>query len=113
MDDLQGQMEDFKSLADDIKKSIFDTIDATQDAFDQQMDEYEYVGDLINHNMKVTELLFGDEAYDRMTKYYDRIEDNNNAQLDFLTKEKDLWYSRMMEEQARMAQLNPNTNAYK
>ena len=113
MDDLQGQMEDFKSLADDIKKSIFDTIDAAQDAFDQQMDEYEYVGDLINHNMKVTELLFGDQAYDRMTKYYDRIEENNNNQLDFLTKEKDLWYSRMMEEQARMAQLNPNTNAYK
>ena len=113
MDDLQGQMEDFKSLADDIKESIFDTIDAAQDAFDQQMDEYEYVGDLINHNMKVTELLFGDQAYDRMTKYYDRIEENNNKQLDFLTKEKDLWYSRMMEEQARMAQLNPNTNAYK
>ena len=113
MDDLQGQMEDFKSLTDDIKKSIFDTIDAAQDAFDQQMDEYEYVGDLINHNMKVTELLFGDQAYDRMTKYYDRIEENNNNQLDFLTKEKDLWYSRMMEEQARMAQLNPNTNAYK
>ena len=113
MDDLQGQMKDFKSLADDIKKSIFDTIDATQDAFDQQMDEYEYVGDLINHNMKVTELLFGDQAYDRMTKYYDRIEENNNNQLDFLTKEKDLWYSRMIEEQARIAQLNPNTNAYK
>jgi hypothetical protein len=34
MDDLQGQMEDFKSLADDIKESIFDTIDAAQDAFD-------------------------------------------------------------------------------
>jgi len=48
-----------------------------------------------------------------MTKYYDRIEENNNKQLDFLTKEKDLWYSRMMEEQARMARLNPNTNAYK
>ena len=113
MDDLQEQMEDFKSLADDIKESIFDTIDAAQDAFDQQMDEYEYVGDLINHNMKVTELLFGDQAYDRMIKYYDRIEENNNKQLDFLTKEKDLWYSRMMEEQARMARLNPNTNAYK
>jgi hypothetical protein len=53
-------MEDFKSLADDIKESIFDTIDAAQDAFDEQMDEYEYIGDLINHNMKVTELLFGD-----------------------------------------------------
>jgi len=59
------------------------------------MDEYEFLGDLINHNMKVIELMFGDEAYDKMAKYYDRIEENNNNQLDFLRQQKDLWYSRM------------------
>ena len=53
-DDLQDQMEGFKEIADEIKESIFDAIDAAQDAFDEQMDEYEYLGDLIDHNMKVT-----------------------------------------------------------
>lgn len=116
-DDLQDQMEGFKEIADEIKESIFDAIDAAQDAFDEQMDEYEYLGDLIDHNMKITEMFFGDEAYDQMAKFYDRIEENNNAQLDFLAKQKDLWYSRMAEEQARMNQLartqGTNSNLYK
>ena len=116
-DDLQDQMEGFKEIADEIKESIFDAIDAAQDAFDEQMDEYEYLGDLIDHNMKVTEMFFGDEAYDQMAKFYDRIEENNNAQLDFLAKQKDLWYSRMVEEQARMDQLaqtqGTDSNLYK
>lgn len=116
-DDLQDQMEGFKEVADEIKESIFDAIDAAQDAFDEQMDEYEYLGDLIDHNMKITEMFFGDEAYDQMAKFYDRIEENNNAQLDFLAKQKDLWYSRMAEEQARMNQLaqtqGTDSNLYK
>ena len=117
MDDLQGQMEDFKSLADDIKESIFDTIDATQDAFDQQMDEYEYIGDLINHNIKVTESLFGDQAYDKMAKYYDRIEENNNKQLDFLNNQRDLWYNLMMNQKNNMNKIaqsqGTDSNLYK
>ena len=116
-DDLQDQMEGFKEIADEIKESIFDAIDAAQDAFDEQMDEYKYLGDLIDHNMKITEMFFGDEAYDQMAKFYDRIEENNNAQLDFLAKQKDLWYSRMVEEQARMDQLaqtqGTDSNIYK
>lgn len=116
-DDLQDQMEGFKEIADEIKESIFDAIDAAQDAFDEQMDEYEYLGDLIDHNMKITEMFFGDEAYDQMAKFYDRIEENNNAQLDFLAKQKDLWYSRMVEEQARMNQIaqtqGTDSNLYK
>lgn len=115
--DLQDQMKGFKEIADEIKKSIFNAIDAAQDAFDEQMNEYKYLGDLIDHNMKITKMFFGDEAYDQMAKFYDRIEENNNAQLNFLAKQKDLWYSRMAEEQARMNQLaqtqGTDSNLYK
>ena len=115
--DLEGQMEGFKDVIDEIKESIFDTIDAVQDAFDEQMDEYEYLGDLINHNMKIAEMMYGDQAYDQMAKYYDKIEQNNNKQLEFLRQQKDLWYSRMHEEQARMARIasqqGTDSNAYK
>ena len=115
--DLEGQMEGFKEKVDEIKESIFDTINAVQDAFDEQMDEYEYLGDLINHNMKIAQMMYGDQAYDQMAKYYDKIEQNNNKQLEFLRQQKDLWYSRMHEEQARMAQIaaqqGTDSNAYK
>lgn len=115
--DLEGQMEGFKEKVDEIKESIFDTIDMMQDLADEQMDEYEYLGDLINHNMKVAEMIYGDQAYDQMAKYYDKIEQNNNKQLEFLRQQKDLWYESMHAEQARMAQIasqqGTDSNAYK
>ena len=99
---LTDQMEEFKQIVDEIEQSIFDTIDATQDAFDEQMDEYEYVRDLLDHNQKITEKLFGDQAYDQMAKYYNQVEKNNNKQLEFLSNEKDLWYGLMDQERQRM-----------
>ena len=114
---LKQQMQGWRQTVDKIKESIFDAIDAAQDAFDQQMREYEYIGDIVNHNMKVTQMLFGDEAYAQMDKFYDRIEKNNNQQLNFLTQQKDMWYGRMMEQEARMQQLarinGANSNVYK
>ena len=114
---LTSEMTDFKELADEIKQSIFDAIDAAQAAFDEQMDEYEFLGDTLEHNKKLIQLMYGDEAYEAMGKYYDEIQKNNNSQLDFLAKEKDLWYGRMMEEQARMKKLaqteGVDSNAYK
>lgn len=114
---LTSEMTDFKELADEIKDSIFDAIDAAQAAFDEQMDEYEFLGDTLEHNKKLIQLMYGDEAYEAMGKYYDEIQKNNNNQLDFLAKEKDLWYGRMMEEQARMKRLAQtegiDSNAYK
>jgi hypothetical protein len=97
MNELSSEMGDFKEIVDAIKQSIFDAIDAAQEAFDEQMDEYEYLGDLLDHNQKITEMLFGDKAYDQMDKYYKAVEENNNKQLDFLSKQKDLWYGRMTE----------------
>ena len=117
LNSLTSEMTDFKELADEIKQSIFDTIDAAQAAFDEQMDEYEFLGDTLEHNKKLIQLMYGDEAYEAMGKYYDEIQKNNNSQLDFLAKEKDLWYGRMMEEQARMKRLaqteGADSNAYK
>ena len=101
---LFSEMTDFKELVDDIKNSIFDAIDAAQEAFDQQMDEYEFLGDTLEHNKKLIQLMYGDKAYAAMDKYYSEIQKNNNNQLDFLVQEKDLWYSRMEEDKARMEQ---------
>ena len=110
---LQKQLENYQDLIEDIKKSIFDIIDETDKAFKEQIDEYEYISDLIDHNVKVTQLLFGDDAYAQLERYYDKIEENNNAQLDFLRQRQQMWYGRMMQEQARMQSLDPTSNLYK
>lgn len=85
-EELIGQLEDIVDLVDEIKQSYLDMIDEAVDAFDKQVDQYEYIKDLLNHDMNVIGLVYGDKAYSQMAKYYEQIEDNNNQELDFLKK---------------------------
>ena len=111
-DDLMDNLEDIQDLIQEIKDSIFDAIDAAQDAFDTQVDEYEFLSDLLDHNIKMTELLYGDDAYETMAKYYSMQQQNNNKQLDFLRRQKDMWFNRMVEEQERMSGLDAGSKAF-
>lgn len=112
-EELMNNLEDIEDLVQDIKDSIYDAIDDTQKAFDEQVKEYEYISDLIDHNASVTKLLYGDDAYEALEKYYDKQEENNTKQLDFLKQQRDLWYSRMMEQQKRMNALPKGSNEWK
>lgn len=91
MDDLQ----DIQDLVDDIKDNYLDAIDSAKDKMDQQIDQYERVNDLVEHNVKLTELLYGDKAYATMDKYYDLIQKNNEKELDSLKKQQEYWQERM------------------
>ena len=83
---LMKQLEDVVDLVDEIKESYLDMIDEAVEAFDKQVDQYEYIKDLLNHDMNIVGLIYGDKAYAQMTQYYEKIEQNNNQELDFLKK---------------------------
>jgi len=53
-------------MVDNIKDNYLDAIDDAKDKMDEQIDQYEQVNDLIDHNVKMVELLYGDKAYDSM-----------------------------------------------
>jgi len=61
-----SNLEDIEDVVANIKNTIFDAIDKAQDAFDEQKKEYEYIADLIEHNQKVVELLYGEDAYNQL-----------------------------------------------
>lgn len=85
-DELREQLEDIVDLVDEIKESYLDMIDEAVEAFDKQVDQYEYIKDLLDHDMNVVGLIYGDKAYAQMAQYYEKIEQNNNQELDFLKK---------------------------
>lgn len=85
-EELMQQLEDVVDLVDEIKESYLDMIDEAVEAFDKQVDQYEYIKDLLNHDMNVVGLVYGDKAYAQMAQYYEKIEQNNNQELDFLKK---------------------------
>ena len=111
--ELMSNLSDIEDVVANIKNTIFDAIDKAQDAFDEQKKEYEYIADLIEHNQKVVQLLYGEDAYNQLQEYYKLQQKNNNNQLDFLRRQKEMWYSRMEAERKRMNNLTEGTNAWK
>ena len=93
--ELMQQLEDVKDLQDEIKDAYLDMIDEANEKFDAQIEKYETITELIEHNMNVVELLNGDDAYDQLAKYYELQERNNLKQLDFHRQEVAFWRERM------------------
>ena len=91
MDDL----EKVQSIVDNIKDNYLDGIKSAKDQMDDQVDQYERVNDLIEHNVKLTQLLYGDKAYDTMDKYYNLQKQNNEAELDSLKRQQEFWQEKM------------------
>ena len=91
LDELMSQMEDYESLIDEIDQAYLDTIDDIEEFFDKQIEDYEYVNDLINHDMDLLTLLYGEKNYDAMDKYYTKLQSNNLKQIDSLKKQRDFW----------------------
>ena len=89
--ELMSQMEDVQSLIDDIGEAYLDTIDDVADQFDKQIEDYEYVEDLLEHDIDLLQLIYGDKNYDAMQKYYDTLTRNNLNHLDALKKQRDFW----------------------
>lgn len=110
---LMENLENIEEVVANIKNTIFDAIDKAQDAFDEQKKEYEYISDLIENNQKVVKLLYGEDAYNQLQKYYNLQQKNNKNQLDFLRRQKEMWYSRMEAERKRRDSLTEGTNAWK
>lgn len=81
---LMDKMEELKDLQEEIRQSYLDIIDKATEAFDEQVDTYGLINDQLEHNQNLIGLLYGDQAYDKMATYYNKIEENNNKQLDFL-----------------------------
>ena len=89
--ELMEQMEDIQELIDDVDKAYLDTIGDVEEQFDKQIEDYEYVGELIEHDIDLLSLLYGDRNYDAMNKYYETLERNNLKQLDSLKRQRDFW----------------------
>jgi hypothetical protein len=51
LDELMDQMADVKKLIDEIDKAYLNTIDDIEEQFDKQIDDFEYIGELIEHDM--------------------------------------------------------------
>ena len=92
---LMSDLTDIHDLIDEIRESYLSMMDEAQDKFDEQVETYEYIRDLLTHDMDLITMVYGDEAYDKLVDFYEKQEDNYNKQLDFQRQQKDFWKVQM------------------
>ena len=94
-DQLMSDLTDVEDLVEEIKDSYLDMMDEAADKFSDQINLYEQVKDIIDHDMNVIELVYGEDSYKDLEEYYQKQEDNYNAMIDFQRQQKDFWYNQM------------------
>ena len=96
MNNLMGHLQDLVDLEEEIHQSYLDLVDQVGEEFDSQIESYKYVGDLIEHNLNLVELLKGEDVYAEMAKFYEQQEQNNLQILD-TNRQAVEYYRQMME----------------
>ena len=91
LSELMKQMQDVSKILEQIDEAYLDTIDNIADEFERQADDYEFIGQLIEHDMDLLSLLYGDKNYNAMNNYYNQLQQNQLNQVDSLRKQMDFW----------------------
>ena len=102
MDDLKEYYEaaisnltEIHELSEEIHDSYMEMMDEAQEKFDEQIEAYSTISDLIEHDKNVITMIYGEESYSALSKFYDKQESNNNKQLDFQKQQVEFWANQM------------------
>lgn len=102
MDDLRkyyeqafDDLQNVKELVDEIHKALNATLEDVAERMEEQMNYYETISDTLEHDMKMVELVYGDEAFGKLELYYTEQEKNYNNQLEFQRAQVDFWKQQM------------------
>lgn len=87
--ELMQELEDMQDLADEIEHSYLDMMDEAKEKLEDQVALYEQINDIIEHDKKVIELIYGEDSYKDLAKYYEQQHQNNLQNLDFQRREVD------------------------
>jgi len=93
--ELMSQLVDWEEKLKEIQQARLDMMDQAADKFDKQIEYYEAISSIIEHDVKLINLRYGDKAYDKLEALYEKEHANNLSQLDFLKKELDFWEAQM------------------
>ena len=93
--ELMSELKDMQDLADEIEQSYLDMMDEAKEKLEDQVALYEQINDIIEHDKKVIELVYGEDSYKDLAKYYEQQHQNNLQNLDFQRREVDFWKQQM------------------
>ena len=92
---LMKDLEGVDDLVTQIEESYIDMLDEASEKISDQQKIYEQISDIIQHDMKVIQLVYGEQSYSQLESYYKAQEDNYNKQLAFQKEQITFWEQQM------------------
>lgn len=92
---LTSDLTSVLELSEEIREAYGQMMDEANEKFSDQIAAYQQVSDLIQHDMNIISLVYGEESYSALSKFYNRQEENNNKQLDFQRQQVNFWANQM------------------
>lgn len=92
---LMKDLEGVDDLVTQIEESYIDMLDEASEKISDQQKIYEQISDIIQHDMKVIQLVYGEQSYSQLESYYKAQEDNYNKQLAFQKEQVTFWEQQM------------------
>ena len=97
LEELVSQLGSVQDAIEAIDQAYLDTIDDAADQFDKQKQNFGFIQEILQHDMDLLTLLYGDKNYDAMNNYYNALNENSNKQIDFLKQQAALWRQKWQE----------------
>ena len=102
MSEAQEKLKDLGNELIENGKNLYELYESVWDNYINQLDqsadnlkdindEFGHITNELEYEKKLIELIYGDKAYDKMTKYYDAQQKNINMQIDSLKTQRDFW----------------------
>lgn len=88
---LQNSLTTMQEQADIIRDSVLSGLDKAKSDMDDQISQFERVNSLIEHGAKLSEMLFGEKAYDNAVKFYNMQKQNNIKEIQRIAQNRAYW----------------------
>ena len=93
--ELQSELVDVGNNLNDMYKSVWDNyikgLDQAKDNFEDINDELEHLTNMLEYEKELIELVYGEEAYDLMNKYYETQQRNIEARVNSTRQQAQFW----------------------
>jgi TP901 family phage tail tape measure protein len=95
----------FKEYCDSIEESYFNLLDNADDRLEEHYSKYEQIQKKLTNSVRMTELIFGENAYGKKAEFYEAQQQANVGELDARRREVEMW-------KQALAEATPGTEEY-
>ena len=112
IDENIGGLTEFNELMGGIYGNYVDLLGKIQEGFDKQTEAFETLDSMIQHDMELIKMAYGEDEYKKLSDLYDKDLENSKAKLAALSSQVDYWKAEVADQRAYVATLEKGTDEW-